>query len=54
MNDFTRIDEPEVYHSVKPPGVNQGSIDGFNFFIERRKQLYNDSEIRLLQGKIND
>ena len=52
MNDFTRIDEPEVYHSVKPPGVNQSSIDGFNFLIERRKQLYNDSEIRLLQVRL--
>jgi len=49
MNDFMRFDEPGVYDSVKPPGVDQGLIDGFNFLIERRKQLYKDSEIRLLQ-----
>jgi len=48
MNDFMQIDELGVYDGVKPPGVNQGSIDGFNFLIERRKQLYMDSEIRLL------
>ena len=35
--------------SVKPPGVDQGSSDGFNFLTERRKQPYKDSEIRLLR-----
>jgi hypothetical protein len=34
--------------TTAPPGVDQGSIDGFNFLIERRKQLYKDSEIRLI------
>ena len=48
MNDFMRIDKPGMYDSVKPPGVDQGSSDGLNFLIERRKQLYRDSEIRLL------
>lgn len=34
--------------TTAPPGVDQGSIHGFNFLIERRKQLYKDSEIRLI------
>jgi hypothetical protein len=39
MNDFMRIDEPEVHDSIKPPSVNQGSIDGFNFLVEQRKHF---------------
>jgi len=39
---------------LKPPGVDQGLIDGFNFLIERRQQLCKDCEFRLLQGKIGD
>jgi len=38
MNDFMWIDE-QVHDSVKPSGVNQGSIDGFNFLIERHKHF---------------
>ena len=49
MTDFMRIDRPGMYDSVKPPSLDQGSIDSFNFLIERRKQLYKDSEIRLLR-----
>jgi len=46
MNDFMRIDGQGC--TTAPPGVDQGSIGGFNFLIERRKQPYKDSEIRLI------
>jgi hypothetical protein len=36
-----------VYDSVRPPGVDQGSIDSFNFLIKRRKQIGKDCEMRL-------
>jgi len=36
-----------VYDSVRPPGVDQGSIDSFNFLIKRRKQICKDREMRL-------
>lgn len=38
-----------MYDSFKPPSADQGLIDGFNFLIERRKQFYKNSEIRLLR-----
>ena len=36
-----------VYDGVRPPGVDQGSIDSFNFLIKRRKQICKDCEMRL-------
>ena len=36
-----------VYDGVKPAGVDQGSIDSFNFLLRRLKQICKDCEIRL-------
>ena len=36
-----------MYDDVRPPGVDQGSIDSFNFLIKRRKQICKDCEMRL-------
>ena len=36
-----------VYDGVKPPGVDQDSIDSFNFPIKRREQICKDCEMRL-------
>ena len=38
-----------MYDGVKPPGVDQGSIDSFNFLIKRYKQICKDCEMRLLE-----
>jgi hypothetical protein len=51
--DFKRVYDVVHPLNVRPPSVNQSSIDCFNFLIERHKQLYKDSEIRLLAvGKV--
>ena len=50
--DFKRVYDVVHPLNVRPPSANQSSIDCFNFLIERHKQLYKDSEIRLLVGKV--